>query len=463
MLSPKAVGKPLVLCRFANYIGGLSSWRMDQLLDLIFDKRKGLGFNIVRYNIGAGYNPQHSPQFLTSFVNRQRGMPAFKQYRRSPYNWTADWRQIRVLKGAIWRGANLALAYANSPPWWMTDSQDSAGADSPSQSNLSFKNYRAYAKYLADVVQYFAKELKIVFYTLDPFNEPVEGFWHRGRPHEGCYFTPQQMGTLLPIVKQELDARKLKTGLAGIDSAVGHTVGALQRMPLSSLQLLKEIHVHGYTWGMGRYLPQAVQDANARVRLFAEQQGVDTWMSEWGPNLCTGADIDVALCTAKAIMTNTNFLEPTAWVWWQAVDPVYQWTLIDTPWPQKPKFTYKISKKYWVIKQYTQVVPWGSSIVRIPSSRDCKSSVNAFFDPNQGQLSIFVANTQKTRLTLTLAIRGFRQKNSKWRSMARVCRTSASEDFNCFNDGSTRVFDTWDLNCAPKSLTRLTFGNVARV
>jgi len=55
----------------------------------------------------------------------------------------------------------------------------------------------------------------------------------------------------------------------------------------------------------------------------------------------------------------SNGLEPFAWVWWQAINPSFQWTLISTGWPQKPTFSYELSKKYWVIKQYTQVVPPG--------------------------------------------------------------------------------------------------------
>jgi len=62
------------------------------------------------------------------------------------------------------------------------------------------------------------------------------------------------MGSLIPIVQQELSARKLKTGLVGVDSAGGAHRGVLTRMPSSTVRLLKEVHVHGYTWGRGKGL-----------------------------------------------------------------------------------------------------------------------------------------------------------------------------------------------------------------
>jgi len=120
-------------------------------------------------------------------------MPVFKQYSKSPYNWTADWRQIRVLKGAR-KGGKYRAGVCELPPWWMTVTGDSAGAVSTTESNLSPKNYRPYAQFLADVVQYFAAAAGVQFYTLDPFNEPVEGFWHKGRPHEGCFLLPSRWG-----------------------------------------------------------------------------------------------------------------------------------------------------------------------------------------------------------------------------------------------------------------------------
>ena len=64
--------------RFANYVGGLPQDQLDSILDLLFDKDKGLGLNIVRYNIGGGLNPELSPQLARNNLVRWRAIPGFR-------------------------------------------------------------------------------------------------------------------------------------------------------------------------------------------------------------------------------------------------------------------------------------------------------------------------------------------------------------------------------------------------
>lgn len=112
---------PAVHRRFANYIGGFPAKNRARLVDLLFNKTdpSGLGLNIVRYNIGGGFNAKYSPQFVTTSPLKWRGMPGFRPDPSKPYVWNADDRQRSILTGAKARGANILIAYANSPPWWM--------------------------------------------------------------------------------------------------------------------------------------------------------------------------------------------------------------------------------------------------------------------------------------------------------------------------------------------------------
>jgi hypothetical protein len=103
------------VCRWANFVGGLPKEDFDYVVDLLFDPRKGLGMNIVRYNIGGGAD-------LTFDTNlRPFGdVPGFKSGPNEPYDWTADKRQRAVLFAARDKGANVFEAFNNSPPHWMT-------------------------------------------------------------------------------------------------------------------------------------------------------------------------------------------------------------------------------------------------------------------------------------------------------------------------------------------------------
>lgn len=101
--------------RWANFVGGLPKDDFDYVVDLLFDPKKGLGMNIVRYNIGGGAD-------LTFDTNlRPFGdIPGFKSGPDAPYDWSVDKRQRDVLFAARERGANIFEAFNNSPPCWMT-------------------------------------------------------------------------------------------------------------------------------------------------------------------------------------------------------------------------------------------------------------------------------------------------------------------------------------------------------
>ncbi|CAI5522699.1 unnamed protein product [Closterium sp. Naga37s-1] len=173
------------LAWFANYVGGLPQQQLTAMLDLIFDPINGLGLNIVRYNIGGGHNDTLSPQFHQSLEAHWRGIPGYKPTKDGPYVWSADERQRKVLLGAKERGANVFEAFSNSPPWWMTQSGDVAGAVSKGKTNLLPQYEDDFADYLTTVVAEFAKRWGVTFDALEPFNEALEGFWMVGKEHEG--------------------------------------------------------------------------------------------------------------------------------------------------------------------------------------------------------------------------------------------------------------------------------------
>lgn len=108
--------------RWANFVGGLPKDDFDYVVDLLFDPKKGLGMNIVRYNIGGGAD-------LTFDTNlRPFGdIPGFKSGPDAPYDWSVDKRQRDVLFAARERGANIFEAFNNSPPCWMTFSGSVTG------------------------------------------------------------------------------------------------------------------------------------------------------------------------------------------------------------------------------------------------------------------------------------------------------------------------------------------------
>jgi hypothetical protein len=97
------------LCWWAHVVGGYTN--REEYADLAF---KQLGLNIVRYNIGGGENPARS-----NTMEFRARIPGF-QPEPGKWDWNADTNQRWMLRAAVARGANHVVAFANSPPHWMT-------------------------------------------------------------------------------------------------------------------------------------------------------------------------------------------------------------------------------------------------------------------------------------------------------------------------------------------------------
>ncbi|CAI5476691.1 unnamed protein product [Closterium sp. Yama58-4] len=358
------------LAWFANYVGGLPQKTQNQMLDLLFGK-DNLNLNILRYNIGGGHDKKRSPQFYQMQQTDYRGMPGYKPTEKGPYDWTADERQRSVLQGAKQRGANVFEAFSNSPPWWMTKSGDVAGPPLIGQSNLKPEYESAFANYLTTVVEQFAKKWGVTFDTLEPFNEAMEGFWQKGMAHEGCSFDPPAMGRVIKYTSDSLKKKGLKTKLVGADSWSRATARLSQ---VANHQLLSRINVHSY---MNTYensdVPKTYEDRFGGVRDLAKQLGKDVWVSEAGPASKGGSPWDVSLYIARNIIESVNIMEASAYVYWQAYDTGYGWSMIDFPSSYRPGYsgamkTPKPNKRFWLFRHFTMLAKPGSKPIKIVSA-----------------------------------------------------------------------------------------------
>lgn len=156
------------LCWFGNVVGGYSDENRIAIADLLFDLEKGLGLNMVRYNIGGGEAPGHN------HLGIGRNIEGFKPTKDGSYDWEADPRQRWMLEAAIARidhDEYIGEAFSNSPPWWMTVSGCASG-NSGTANNLQDDMVDDFTTYLSDVVKHFRDEWGITFRTVEPFNEP---------------------------------------------------------------------------------------------------------------------------------------------------------------------------------------------------------------------------------------------------------------------------------------------------
>ncbi|CAI7862693.1 unnamed protein product [Closterium sp. NIES-53] len=264
LFSPVPVS-PVARSRSGRYIGGLPVRRREYLLDLLFHARKGLGLTIARYSIPGGYDPRYSPRLAQRDV--------FRGYSSAHgrYNWTGDWRQVEALRGAKQRGVEVFDAVCDSPPWWMTKSNDTAG-NADGQPNINPDYFDSYAEYVARVVWHLQNDLGIEFRSVSPFNEPLEPWWVKGGAREGCAMSESDIVQVMGKLRPRLQQYGLgDVFVAGVDSWPSQTFRAMSRVFAQNRDKWDQLNVHGYrsparmTQGRDERQFRAIRDAARRL------------------------------------------------------------------------------------------------------------------------------------------------------------------------------------------------------
>ncbi|CAI6010771.1 unnamed protein product [Closterium sp. NIES-65] len=398
------------------------------------------GFNLARYLLGASFNATNSPQ-LTKDTMHQANLPGYKPSKAAPYVWAADWQQRKVLKGAMQRGVDEVESIAYSAPWWMTISGDTSG-NVGGKSNLRPDMYGAFVEYLATLAAHFRHMWSVTFSTMNPVNEPLEGWWSQGGRHEGCSYIAAELDRLCTAVAGALQRKKLSTRVAGFDSFVGFTMRNANLFSGQLLSGLKRILVHGYVPP-----PPTTTDTREFIeKLYVGlawmgiSVGKEVWVSEIGPMWAGGEDTDVGLFMMRFAIQAINIMGASAWIYWQAINPYLpnnpnsaKWGLftithnnVSDPAIVPVEITF--SKKFHMMKQMARASPKGSMPLRIETTNGCHHCVASFFNPDKNFISIYIVNQDGDDYSITFKFELFGLMDGSRPYVVEVQRTSASED-----------------------------------
>jgi galactan endo-1,6-beta-galactosidase len=223
---------------------------------------------------------------------------------------------------------------------------------------------------------------------VEPFNEPSSSWWTATGTQEGCHIDAATQAAVLPHLRAELDKR----GLTGTRIAASdETSYDLARTTWNSFSAtakgyVDRVNVHGYQGSGGRRdLLYADVVTTARKAL---------WNSETGDSDATG------LTTASNLLYDFRWLHPTAWVYWQVMDPSAGWAAIaydpDTRQPGA------VQTKYYVLAQFTRHIRPGMTILDTGVSHAA-----AALDRPAKRLVIVAANTSAAAQTLTFDLSRF--------------------------------------------------------
>lgn len=354
----------------------------------------GLGLNIARYNLGASSWNSVGGQTMAASPN----IPSYKQIEAywqdwnnedptsSAWDWTADANQRAMLVKATQRGATSEL-FANSPVWWMCKNHNPSGA-ADGGNNLQTWNYRQHASHLAAVALYAKNNWGVNFATVDPFNEPSSSWWTATGTQEGCHIDSTVQSAVLPYMRSELDKR----GLTGVKiSASDETNYDTARstwaaFSSSTKALVNQVNVHGYQGSGGR-----------RDLLYTDvvtTSGKKLWNSETGDKDGTGLTMASNLCY------DFRWLHPTAWVYWQVMDPTAGWAMI--AYDENTLQPTTVQTKYYVMAQFSRHIRPGMKILDTGVSYAA-----AGYDASAKRLVIVAVNTSTSAQTLTFDLSRF--------------------------------------------------------
>lgn len=327
------------LCWWAHVVSGFSN--RDVYASLAFDT---LGLNIVRYNIGGGERND-----LNNYLPFRARIPGF-QPAPGNWDWDADRNQRWMLHYALKHGASKVVAFANSPPWWMTVSGSVTGTTNGVDNNLKVENEKAFIDYFVTVVSNLTILDKIKFDAVTPVNEPSAAWWTYGHNQEGCHIDDSQQARLVKLLRESL----INNGLSGVkicaseENRESETVATLNAFDSVALRDVDLIVTHTY----------APDDPSGLERLRA-RTGKPLWVSEYGDADATG------LKMAQRIRDDIIQTKARAWIYWQVVDNCAGWGFLNNPLDGEGDGRFSINQKFYVMWQFSHFIRPGCQILNV--------------------------------------------------------------------------------------------------
>ncbi len=386
------------LCWWANRLG-YSDKLAQEAADLFFGDN-GLRFNIMRYNIGGGDTPEHN-----HITRTDSAVPGWlywnEENQEYVYDYDADRNQLNVLKRAAEAAGEDAYVevFSNSPPYFMTNSGCSSGANNANDDNIKDDCYDDFAQYLANVASYINNEMGITVNSVSPMNEPNTNYWWAWNwKQEGCHVSPGENQSRLII---ETAKAFENAGLSDVE-----IVGSDETSPLKQITayesytdeakaVIDRISTHTYD-------SSGINDLGD----LAKQEGFNLWMSEVdgsGTSGTNAGEMGSALWLGNKIISDMNALSPSAWVVWQVIDSHiseegYNGNA-DSGIPDTSKGFWGaavadhdnqeivLTQKYYGLGQFTRYIRAGSTIIH------CGDSAIAAYNSEACELTVVALNT----------------------------------------------------------------------
>ena len=428
---------------WAQYAGGWNNTDpdsglpvADRIAQLLYSKTDGIGMRTYRYNIGAGSKESGKGEYSDEY----RRAECFED-KNGSYDFSKDANAVYMMKKAAEYGADEIILFVNSPIERLTkNGKGHLDKHAYFRTNLSKKNYAAFAKYCVDVTEHFVNEGLPIKY-LSPVNEPL-WIWNGGQ--EGCHYSPRQAAKVMRCVAKELRKRKaldsvMLSGVENGDIRWFNKSYTRELMRYSEVRnCIDSVDVHSY------FLHSPLPFTNNRpafLRRYRKWMGrkypdMPVKMSEWchmqgGKN----TEMDSALETAKVIYEDISILNVTSWQHWIACSHYdYCDGLLYLDLESK---TFETTKRYYVTGNFSKYIPFGA--VR--------------FDVTSDDNEIMILGFEKDSKTVLTVINP--TDKEKEFSLSCKCITAVTDKNN--NLTETNIPSGKNITITPQSVTTVIF------
>jgi galactan endo-1,6-beta-galactosidase len=392
------------LAWWGRAVGGTKN--ADYYADLIYtmrtiDGNPGLGLNVVRYNVGGGGIDQlrenKGPKLNWYmdihgyWVNPESADPE-----SSSWNWSADLNQRTMMQKAHDRGANVFEMFSDSPMWWMNFNRSTTGADDGGNC-LTPANYDRFATYLATVARYAADHWGVKFRSVEAFNEPSADWWKFPGRQEGCHFDVATQEIIIKKLRRALDQEHLADVpiAASDENDVDGGLSTWLALDSPTKADIGKVNAHGYYHGTNPY-----RGPN-RAALHEAVGAKVLWQSEFGDPDGSGLEM------ARNIILDLQQLKPSAWVYWQPVEPYSGWGMINAKYvdtkdridPAARTDLIRVNRKFFVYGQFTRHIRPGMHLLDI---RD-KNSVAGYDDATKRLVIVTVSGDTRSSVRYDLS------------------------------------------------------------
>lgn len=395
----------------------------NSLLDLMFSVNGGMGYSILRNQIGNG--PAKSRSGQVASIEPEKGV----------WNWTGDEDQIWMMNEAKKRGCTRFLSSSWSPPDWMkTNHNEWDGSLKP-------ECYQDFAEYLATYCLEYKKRFGIDIYAISPQNEPN---YTPTLKYASCRWTPGQMAKFVKANLIPTFQAKGVTAKILIDEA-GHWTDEGFNECLSDAGCAKGVDIvaaHAYAATTAPYM--AISTRTGQFQKAMEQKKT-IWQTEVSAGDAQITNMNDGVYWARVVHQHMIEDNVSAWLyWWGAAGSKGRGSLITL---DNEKKTYGLTKRFFTIAHFARFVRPGFHRVDANPTPAPNTFFSAYLAPNGKQLVCVAINDDAVEHPLVIQAGGF--KGTKCIPV----RTSNDETHKRLPDVAVGSDGGFTVTTAPLSVT----------